>query len=142
MIDFAAGIEAKNYGLRNTGDSRSLLESLKILSPLVAIAGLLSFHVWICSQNMEIGYESQQLLSQEEELLNINKQLILEEQTLKDPKSLDLLARRDLGMIMLPVDQVVLPPASEGWEPGNSEALALETTLSRPANLKKPSLFN
>jgi cell division protein FtsL len=141
MIDFAAGIEAKNFGLRNTSDPRSLLESLKILLPLVAIAGILFFHVWICSQNMQIGYESQQLLAQEEEMSNTKKQLILEEQTLKDPKSLDILARRDLGMIRLPVDRVVLPPAPESWKTGTSETLALGT-LSRPAGLKKPSLFD
>jgi cell division protein FtsL len=141
MIDFAAGIEAKNYGLSNTSDPRSLVESMKILLPLVAIAGILSFHVWVRSQNLQVGYESQRLLNQKEELLNIRKKLILEEQTLKDPRSLEVIARRDLGMIMLPVDQVILPPASEGWDTSASETLALGN-ISRSSDLKKPSPFN
>jgi cell division protein FtsL len=141
MVDFASGSEGKNYGLSNTSDPRSLLESLKILSPLVAIAGILSFHVWICTQSIQIGYESQQLLIQEEKLLNTQRQLILEEQTLKDPKSLETLARRDLGMIMLPLDQVIMPPASEGWNTGTSDTLALGT-LSPSPDRKKPSAFD
>jgi cell division protein FtsL len=141
MIDFASGIEAKNYGLRNTSDPRSLFESMKTLLPLVAIAGILSFHVWVRSQNIQIGYESQKLLTQKEELQNVQNQLILEEQTLKDPRSLEILARRDLGMVMLPVDRVIMAPASDNWDTSASGILALGNT-SRSSDLKKSSAFN
>ena len=71
MLDFAAGIEAKNYRLRKTSDLQTLLDSLKILFPLVVIAGALSFHVWIRSQNIQVGYENQQLINQAEDLIDI-----------------------------------------------------------------------
>ncbi len=140
MLDFAAGIESKNYGLRKTSDLRTLLDSLKILFPLAMIAGALSFHIWICSQNIQIGYQKQQLNEREEELMNAQKQLILEEQTLKDPKTLEILALGELGMLIPPADRIILSTPPEEWDLGNSDALALGN-LSTP-EMKEPSAFN
>ena len=140
MLDFAAGIESKNYGLRKTSDFRTLLDSLKILLPLVMIAGALSFRIWICSQNIEIGYQSQQLTYEEEKLMDNQKQLILEEQTFKDLKRLETLALGEMGMIIPPADRIIISTAPEGWDLGNSEALALGN-LSTP-EMKAPSAFN
>ena len=140
MLDFAAGIESKNYGLRKTSDFRTLLDSLKILFPLVMIAGALSFHIWICSQNIQIGYQNQLLNDQEADLMNTQKQLILEEQTRKDLKRLETLAMGELGMIIPPADRIILSTTPEEWDLGNSEALALGN-LSTP-EMKAPSAFN
>ena len=140
MLDFAAGIESKNYGLRKTSDLRTLLDSLKILLPLVMIAGALSFHIWICSQNIQIGYQSQQLTYEEEDLMDNQKQLILEEQTFKDLKRLETLALGEMGMIIPPADRIIISTAPEDWDLGNSEALALGN-LSTP-EMKAPSAFN
>ncbi len=141
MLDFAAGIEAKNYGLRKTSDLRTLLDSLKILFPLVMIAGALSFHIWIRSQKIQVGYENQQLIHQEEGLLNLQKELILEEQTLKDPKTLEIVALGDLDMIVPPADRIILSHAPEEWDLTSSEALALGN-LSGPSEFKTSSAFN
>ena len=140
MLDFAAGIESKNYGLRKTSDFRTLLDSLKILFPLVMIAGALSFHIWICSQNIQIGYQNQKLNDQETDLMDTQKQLILEEQTRKDLKRLETLAMGELGMIIPPADRIILSTTPEEWDLGNSEALALGN-LSTP-EMKAPSAFN
>ena len=140
MLDFAAGIESKNYGLSKRSDLRTLLDSLKILLPLVMIAGALSFHIWICSQNIQIGYQSQQLTYQEEDLQKTLRQLILEEQTLKDPKKLETLALGEMGMIIPPADRVIMSTEPAGWDLGNSEALAMGN-LSTP-EMKTPSAFN
>ena len=140
MLDFAAGIESKNYGLRKTSDFRTLLDSLKILFPLVMIAGALSFHIWICSQNIQIGYQNQKLNDQETDLMDTQKQLILEEQTRKDLKRLETLAMGELGMIIPPADRIILSTTPEEWDLGNSEALALGN-LSTPET-KAPSAFN
>jgi cell division protein FtsL len=113
MLDFATGIEAKNYGLSKTSDMGTLLESLKILFPLVVIAGALSFHIWVRSQNIQVGYQNQQLINQQEDLMNLQKELILEEQTLKDPKTLEFLALGNLGMIIPPTDRIILSAPSE-----------------------------
>jgi len=140
MLDFAAGIESKNYGLRNTSDLRTLLDSLKILLPLVTIAGALSFHIWICSQNIEIGYQNQKLNEKEEGLVNARNQLILEEQTLKDLQKLEILALGEMGMIIPTADHIILSTSPEGWDLENSGALALGN-LSTP-EMKTPSAFN
>jgi cell division protein FtsL len=140
MLDFAAGIESKNYGLRKTSDLRTLLDSLKILFPLVTIAGALSFHIWICSQNIQIGYQNHQLNEKEEELINARNQLILEEQTLKDLKTLETLALGKMGMIIPPADRIILSTTPEEWDLGNSEALALGNLST--SEMKAPSAFN
>jgi len=140
MLDFAAGIEAKNYGLRNTTDLRSLLESLRVVLPFVVMAAGFSFHVWVRSQNIHIGYQGQQLNAQTEELLQIRQQLILEEQTLKDPRWLEAVARKNLGLILLRPSQII-PPPLENLSNGGADSLALETS-SRSAEPKKPSALN
>ena len=140
MLDFASGIESKNYGLRKTSDLRTLLDSLKILFPLVMIASALSFHIWICSQNIQIGYQNQQLNDEETILINTQKQLILEEQTIKDAKTLEALALGEMGMIIPPADRIILSITPEEWEIVTSEALALGN-LSTP-EMKAPSVFN
>jgi cell division protein FtsL len=141
MLDFANGIEAKNYGLRKTSDMRTLLESLKILFPLVVIAGALSFHIWVRSQNIQAGYQNQQLINQEEDLINLQKELILEEQTLKDPKALEFLALGNLGMIIPPADRIILSSPSEEWDMAGSETLALGNRYE-PSDTKAPSALN
>jgi cell division protein FtsL len=141
MLDFAAGIEAKNYGLRKTSDLLTLLDSLKILFPIVVIAGALSFHIWVRSQITQIGYESQQLANQEEDLQKDQKQLVLEEQTLKDPNTMEILAMGDLNMIIPPADRIIMTIPPEEWDMGDSETLALGN-VSGPSKLKDHSVFN
>jgi len=141
MLDFAAGIEAKNYGLRKTSDLLTLLDSLKTLFPLVVIAGALFFHVWVRSQIIQIGYANQQLINQENNLINVQKHLILEEQTTKDLKDLEILAVNDLEMILPPADRIIMTVPSLQSETEGSETLALGNVL-RPTEIKKRSAFN
>jgi len=138
MLDFAAGIEAKNYGLRKTTDLRTLLESLKIVLPFVVIAGAFSFHVWVRSQNVQFGYQSQQLTAQAEELKQVQQQLILEEQTLKDPEWLEKVVSENLDMVLLKPSQII-PVPFEKWN--KTEPLALGASL-KSSEPKKPSAFN
>ena len=140
MLDLAAGIEDRNYGLKKTTDPRTLLESLKIVLPLMALAGALSFQIWARSQSINIGYESLQLSLQEKELERFRQQLILEEQILKNPRSLEAIARNNLGMRPLGQDQIITSPV-ENWDVSNSETLALGNP-SLPSAPKNPSAFN
>ncbi len=115
MLDLAAGMEHRNFALRKTPDLQTLSESLKIVLPLAMIACALCFHIWIRGQNVHIGYQSQQLKEQEQNLLRIQQHIIVEEQALLDPKSLDELARNKLGMIILPIDRII-PAPLETWD--------------------------
>ncbi len=140
MLDLAAGMENRNYALRRSTNSRTLLESLEIVLPLIVIAGALCFQIWIRGQTIHIGYENQQLKEQEEILFRIQQQLIVEEQTLMDPRLLETIASRDLGMIILPANQII-PAPLENLDATNSEASVLGNLL-RPSERKKPSAFN
>jgi cell division protein FtsL len=140
MLDLAAGIEERNYGLRRTTDPRALMESLRIVLPFVVIAGALSFHIWVRSQSIYIGYQNQQLNAQEEELLQIRQQFILEEQTLKDPQWLEAIARKDLGMVILQPNQII-PPPLENWNAGHSGTPELGN-LIHSSEPKRSSAFN
>ena len=141
MLDFAAGIEAKNYGLRKTSDLLTLLDSLKILFPLFVIAGALSFHVWVRSQTIQIGYERHQLINQENDLRNIREHLILEEQTTKNLKKLEIRAMVDLKMILTPADRIIMTVPPQQLETEGSETLALGS-MPHTSEIKKQSAFN
>ena len=141
MLDFADGIESKNYGLKKTSDLSTLWDSLKILLPLAVIACALSFHIWVRSKSIQVGYQNQQLISQEAGMLNDQKQLILEEQTIKDPKSLEILALGELNMIIPPADRIIMSAPSQEQNMEDSEDLALGN-LANPSETKVPSAFN
>lgn len=139
-MDWAGGTEARNYGIRRAADSRIMSELLLMVLFLGAIAGVLSFYLWIRSQIINIGYQNQQLQAKEEALVRIQARLILEEQTLKNPERLDVIARTDLGMIPLRPSQLVSLPA-EDLNPASPNALTL-ANLSQPSEPRKPSAAN
>ena len=141
MLDFADGIESKNYGLKKTSDLSTLWDSLKILLPLAVIACALSFHIWVRSKSIQVGYQNQQLINQERDLSNDQKQLILEEQTIKDPKSLEIIALGELNMIIPPADRIIISTPPQEQNMGDSEALALGN-LSEASGANVPSAFN
>jgi cell division protein FtsL len=141
MVDFADGFKAKNNGIRTTGNPRILLESLKILLPLAMIAGALSLHIYIRSQSIRIGYQLQQLKAEEEELLNNMKQLLLEERTLRDSNLLEALASRNPGVIVMPVQEAVVPDTLEKQDPVDLGTLALGN-LTPSSELEKLAVFN
>lgn len=123
MTDWAASIEARNYGIRREIDARMLWEMLGTIAALALIAGAFLFYSWVRGQIVHIGYESQSLFAREEALVRTQKRLILEEETLASPERIDILARNELEMAPLRPNQVILPPARRA-EPG-AYALAL-----------------
>jgi cell division protein FtsL len=110
MTDWADGIEIRNNGIRCVMDSRVLSELLRTIVSLVMVFGALMFYSWVRSQIIDTGYESQKLFTVEQELLQIQNKLILEEETLKNPQRIDIIARGNLGMIPLHPNQLILPP--------------------------------
>ncbi len=85
MVDLAGGIEARNYGIRRATDLRHLFELLHVILSAALIAGVLCVYSWTRSQIVNIGYQSHDLKVAEESLLRMEKNLILEEETLKNP---------------------------------------------------------
>lgn len=122
MVDFAPGVVGKNYGINNRVESRAFREAVNILFPLVMIASILSFHIWVRSRNIEIGYETEQLKEQADRLARTQQQIVLEEQTALNPEALESIARNELGMTVLRANQVIPPSLDWNWSrTGNPE---------------------
>ncbi len=113
MTDWADGIEERNYGIKSEIDGSMMSELIRTIVPLAMIAGALLFYSWVRSQIVNTGYESQTLFAAEESLLRTQKRLILEEETLRDPQRIDLIARNDLGMTPLHPNQFILPQSQD-----------------------------
>jgi hypothetical protein len=124
MTDWADGIETRNYGIKSEIDGRLLSELVRTIVPLALIAGALLFYSWVRSQIVNTGYESQSLFAVEESLLRTQKGLILEEETLRSPERIDLLARNYLGMTPLRPSQFIMPQPYD-VDAGFSNALAM-----------------
>ena len=106
MTDWADGIETRNYGIKNEIDVPMLSELMRIIVALAMVAGALLFYSWIRSQIVNTGYESQSLFAEEESLMRTQERLVAEEETLRNPERIDIIARNDLGMAPLRPNQI------------------------------------
>lgn len=139
MVDLAKGVAVRNYGLKNTPDAEIMRESLLMFLPLAVIASVFTFQIWIRSQTVHLGYQTQELQTQREELLRDRQQLVVEEQMLKSPKWLDEIANKELGMVVVRPDQI-LPAPVKNWDADNSRN-TLMGNLVRPNAVKGSSAF-
>ncbi|MDM7997487.1 MAG: cell division protein FtsL [Acidobacteriota bacterium] len=139
MVDLAKGVAVRNYGLKNTPDSEIMRESFLMFLPLAVIASVFTFQIWVRSQTVHLGYQTQELRAQREELLRDRQHLVVEEQTLKSPKWLDEIAIKELGLVVVRPDQV-LPPPVKNWDSDNSKD-TLVGNLVRPNSVKRSSAF-
>ena len=107
-MDWAPGIERRNYGIRNRSGIglRELLWAFFLLAP---VAGALIFQLWVRSQIIKTGYEIQELSRLEESLTRTHEKLIVKEEALQSPERIDRIARGRLGMEPLRPEQVLAP---------------------------------
>ncbi len=137
MTDWADGIETRNYGIKSEIDVGMLSELLRTIIALAIVAGAILFYSWVRSQIVNTGYESQNLFAVEQSLLRTQKRLILEEETLRNPERIDIIARNDLGMTPLRPNQLMLPQLQD-VERGVSNAMA----MAKSEGPKKPVLIS
>ena len=140
MLDLATGVEARNYDLSRTADPQILIESLRLIFPLAVIAGVLSFQIWVRSQVIHIGYQSQELRKQEEILRRNQQQFIVEAQTLQDPKWLEAVISKELGMIVIQPGQII-PVPYEKLDRGIVKTSSLANPV-QPDEPRKPASYN
>lgn len=141
MTDLAGSIETRNYGIKRRTDRRNLFDLLCITLSIAAMAGVLFGYIWVRIQIVNVGYESQRLQATEDALLRIQKNLVLEEETLKDPGRIDILARNELGMMPLRPYQVI-PVGFRVEEPGTPIALAMASSSRRSSGPGKSPANN
>ena len=128
MMDLAGGIEARNYGIKRRTDRRNLADLLTITLSVLLIGGVLLFYAWTRSQIVDMGYEEQSLEAQERNILRLQNNLILEEETLKNPARIDSIARNDLGMVLVRTNQLVAPQLQDAQASG-----ATDIAMANPA---------
>jgi cell division protein FtsL len=126
MRDWVGGIELRNYGIRRQTDRRNLTDLLRITFSVLMIGGVLLFYAWIRSRTVEMGYEEQSLQTEERGVLRVQNNLILEEETLKNPGRIDGIARNELGMVPVRTNQLVAPQPQDS-QVADSTALAMAT---------------
>jgi len=137
MIDWAGGMENRNYGIKRITNPQKMAELLWIIFSLVMVGGALLFYAWVRSQIINTGYKGQQLRVQEENLLRENKKLIVQEAILKDPERIDYIARTDLAMTRLRANQIITPQFQD------VEAVGPNTlALAQTANSTSRKLHN
>jgi cell division protein FtsL len=124
MTDWADGIEIRNNGIKCVIDTRTLSELLRTIIALGMIAAALLFYSWVRTEIRDIGYESQKLFEIEKKLTEEQKNLILVEETLKDPTRIDQYVREELGMTKLHPSQVIKPQPRIG-DRGIPDSLAM-----------------
>jgi cell division protein FtsL len=112
MTDWAEGIEERNFGIRTEIKTKDIFyDFVKTIIPIAAIAGALLFYSWVRSEIINVGYETQNLFELEQSLSQKQKELKLEEKTLRDPQRIDNIARIELGMTPLRPNQFMESPA-------------------------------
>jgi cell division protein FtsL len=137
MSDWADGIETRNYGIKCKIETGMLMELIRTFVVFALVAGAFLFYSWIRIHIVSTGYEIQKLFAQEESLLRTQKALILEEETLRNPKRIDIIARNELGMSPLRPNQVIPLRVRDD---GNSlsDAMALVDTKERKLEASAP----
>ena len=139
MKDLAGNIESRNYGIKPRTDGRSLFDLLCIIVSIGALAGVLCFYLWVRLEITNTGYEAQRLRGERESLSRTAKNLITEEQMLRDPGRIDAIARMELGMLPLRPFQV-MPAGLSVEQIASPVKVALARTRSSEAG--KPSANN
>jgi cell division protein FtsL len=124
MTDWAGDAEIRNYGIKSQIDGCMLSELLRTIIALSMVAGVLLFYSWVQNQIVNSGYESQNLFMEEGLLSRTHKRLILEEEMMRNPGRIDIIARNNLGMAPLHPAQLMLPQRQTA-DIASSEALAM-----------------
>ena len=114
MTDWSSGIETRNYSIRRVTDSHNLAGLLVMTLVLSVLAGVLIMYAWQRSQIVELGYQSQRLMELEQNLLRVERTLMLEAETLKDP------ARIDSDRQERPGDEPIAPAPDDPWGPSRT----------------------
>jgi cell division protein FtsL len=127
MKDWADGTETRNYGIKCKIETGILMELMRIIVVFALVAGAFLYYSWTRSHIISAGYEIQNLSAEEESLLRTQKTLILEEETLRNPQRIDIIARDKLGMVPLRPNQLI-PSRLGDVRNGTSDEMAMADT--------------
>jgi len=140
MTDWSAGAETRNYRIPHRTDARNLADLLVSMLCVLVIAAALVGYLWAQSQIVSAGYRIQQLKETEDTLIRLRNNLVLEEETLKQPKRIDDIARNLLEMEPLQPNQLIT--GSRAFTVSRPAALALVDADRTRVQPRKSSASN
>jgi len=115
-IYFAKRID--NSRLVKVSDPKHNREMAMFVGATVLLFVLVMVYAWQHFSAIECGYRVEQLRAQRSGLMEMNRELRLEEASLRDPQRIDALARR-MGLVAPQAGQVVrLDGGSDSVDPG------------------------
>jgi len=132
MNDWATGVETRNYRILRRSDRHSLMDLLANIMCILMIAGALVGYLWINIRIDRMGYEVERLKEADKSLLRVRNSLILDEETLKQPQWIDMIARTSLAMEMLQPNQRISGFRSINPEYRDILAMASDGKASAP----------
>lgn len=141
MVDLAGGMEDRNYCIRRRADRQNLTDLMFTTLSLIVIAGASLVCLWVRLQMVEIGYQMQALQESEERLSRARSALILEEETLKHPEQIDRIARIQLGMNRVRLNQL-LPVGARADELASATSLAMAKTAAPEGSARRLTPVN
>ena len=98
-------------------DFQKTRECLVLMILAMACLLVLLFLAWQQFEVVRQGYEREELRKEIKHLTEINRQLKLERATLRSPQRIDLIARKQLGLISPSFHQIVIESAPEAPQP-------------------------
>jgi cell division protein FtsL len=120
-----------NSRLRKEVDYRRTKECFVLISLGVFCLLILLFLAWQHFEILRGGYDSESFKKELSHLEEENHKLKLERASLRSPQRIDLIARRDLGLVAPQTSQIVVLPTSFPTEPPVTQ---LASTVKVPAN--------
>jgi len=121
-----------NSRLRKEVDYRRTKECFVLISLGVFCLLILLFLAWQHFEILRGGYESESFKKEVSRLEEENHKLKLERASLRNPQRIDLIARRDLGLVAPETSQLVILPTTFPTEPPVTQ---LASTDKVPTNL-------
>ena len=121
-----------NSRLRKEVDYRRTKECFVLISLGVFCLLILLFLAWQHFEILRGGYESESFKKEVSRLEEENHKLKLERASLRNPQRIDLIARRDLGLVAPQTSQLVILPTTFPTEPPVTQ---LASTDKVPTNV-------
>jgi cell division protein FtsL len=121
-----------NSRLRKEVDYRRTKECFVLISLGVFCLLILLFLAWQHFEILRGGYNNESFKKEVSRLEEENHKLKLERASLRNPQRIDLIARRDLGLVAPQTSQIVILPTSFPTEPPVTQ---LASTDKVPTNV-------
>ena len=121
-----------NSRLRKEVDYRRTKECFVLISLGVFCLLILLFLAWQHFEILRGGYENESFKKEVSRLEEENHKLKLERASLRSPQRIDLIARRDLGLVAPQTSQLVILPSTFPTDPPVTQ---LASTYKLPTNV-------